>query len=211
MATHFVECAYENVLHNAFHVPILEEGLFIRDFTRMVRETLSISEDTDVVLLDPATGQPFRGKHWLLPCMAVAIRLQKKDVEASFRHRAALSVLHDTPSSSPPKHGVVTVYVDAMYVATGFAAMAIAPFVDNDILVCLLPDVTSCKQCDRAAIRHAITYARATSNSFVQVLSSSLHARDMPTVDGASVTFLPLSTTEFTRLRKHAVKYLHRL
>ena len=72
---HFVECAAFMATGKTCLLPILADGMLVRDFALSVREAYGAPETCAVILCDGETGKPLRGMHWLLPNSAIQVKI----------------------------------------------------------------------------------------------------------------------------------------
>ena len=217
---HFVECAFFRETGRPFLLPMLEGGMFIRDFATYVRDALCIPPTLNVVLCEAWTGKPCRGLHWLLPNTALQIRVSAvpaTDKPPRFAAPALSSaeVLTARPAAAQEREGSVHVhaYLDAIVTADGhgiggigivntsYSAKNKTPFFKSIVHDKIL-DIRSAKACEQHFLQFALTYVRQQFGEHAVphvYCATKLRAFFVHTID--------LATPELTLLRKASVRH----
>lgn len=223
---HFIECAYFTHTSRPFLLPMLEEGMLVRDFATYVRDTLCIPPTLNVVLCDAWKGKPLRGLHWLLPNTALQIRFltvpDDKPLRVPLPTGSGLTV-GDKREGEGRQTGDglhIHIFMDAIVTAEGHGIGGIgilntAPdsrkkghdarfkTVVHDTVL----NVRSAKACEEYFLRFAETY---TAQHFGE--NATLHiygAIRQPRREAArafSVHWIDLAAPELTQLRKASVR-----
>ena len=214
---HFVECAVLMATGKPCLLPILEEGMLVRDFALTVREAYSVPEASAVILCDGETARPLRGMHWLLPNSAIQVKI----IEAP-------AATIGGPATKP-KHGkscltlrdddreCVTVYLDGIVTPDGNGIGGIflptkTPSGDNPaVLTFHFPNVHTDLENDLLLAEEAVCYVqkRCGLNSMPKIYCASMHV--IRSALGAckekySAHWLDMDSDILTDIRKKAVQ-----
>ena len=220
---HFVECAALMATGKPCLLPILEEGMLVRDFALSVREAYGVPDPCSVILCDGETARPLRGMHWLLPNSAIQIKIIEAPPAAvpvtARGYKPPTKGTSDSDADTPQgaKEGV-TVYLDGIITPEGHGIGGIylpATTQSGDspaVITFKFPDVLSEHDNDLLLKEEAVRYVqqRCGVHCIPKIYCASRHvilsAQATENRDKFTSHWMDVDSSVLTTIRKQAVK-----
>lgn len=209
---HVIECAFRGSTKQTFLVPVLEAGMYVRDFATHIRDIFKIPEHTDVILCEAVHGAPFKGLHWLMPQTGVQICLRHNAHYVEAITTPIMPAVYssekksDSQKQSQTMIGLECWMVSACKAVGGYVTLhSNLTFRDNQSDVCCftLENVTSQKDCEMQAA--AFVAGASEDSTAIHFVTSLIHVCKS---NEYATTFQKSDSELSTKLRNCVVKTL---